>query len=162
MSSRFAAHASLRAGVLCAALTVAFQSGCSEPSAAVSRTPEQVIDAFYAELQSGNAAAALSLLSRDALIVEMGKTDRMRRDYATTHLPGDIEIAARARRELVSRRVGGAGDTRWVASTYRELDTRSDAKPTTVGETAVLRQVADRWQIVHLHWSNDTAQPATR
>lgn len=126
------------------------------------RSPEQTVDAFYAALQANDAALALSVLTPDATVFELGKIDRSRRDYAANHLPADIAIATRGKRELLSRRRGEGGDLRWVASTYRETG-RSDATQSNVlAETAILRQAGDRWQIVHLHWSIDAPAPSAK
>jgi hypothetical protein len=104
--------------------------------------PEQTVDAFYAALQSENAASGLSLLSHDAIIFEMEKSDRWRREYAASHLPGDMEIAARTRRELISRTSEGIGDTRWVLSTYREIESEATTvRPSTVTETVILQHL---------------------
>jgi ketosteroid isomerase-like protein len=125
-----------------------------------SRTPEQVVDAFFGGLQAGNAALTLSLLSPDVEVFEMGMIDRSRRDYASNHLPADMSIAAYTQRELVSRRSGGSGDTRWVVSTYRLIENKGGETSTmTMAETALLRQAADSWQIAHLHWSLDATPP---
>lgn len=136
--------------------------GQAPERAVATRTPEQTVDAFYAALQTNNAALALSLLSPDAIVFELGKIDRSRKDYAATHLPADIEIASRGRRELLSRRRGDFGDARWVASTYREFGRTDGTQSNLLAETVILRQAGDAWQIVHLHWSIDATPPAAK
>jgi hypothetical protein len=144
-----------------AALLVRVVSGgpASDPAA---RTPEQTVDAFYSALQANNAAQALSLLSPDATVFELGKVDRSRKDYAAVHLPADLEIASRGRRELLSRRKGDVGDARWVSSTYREFGRLDAPQGALLTETVILRATGGNWQIVHLHWSFDAPAPAPK
>jgi ketosteroid isomerase-like protein len=135
---------------------VALMAACGSSTPSHERTPEQVVDRFHDALQARDATLALSLLSGDAVVCEMGKSDRSRRDYAALHLPNDMAIASRGGREQVSRETGGSGDTQWVVTSYRETVEQADkAPPATIAETAILRRIGDGWQIVHLHWSSD-------
>jgi ketosteroid isomerase-like protein len=154
----------LYALIACVVLSVVLvrSFGLWSARSAAARTPEQTVDAFYEALHQGNAALALSLLGPDALVFEMGKVDRSRREYAAVHLPADMAIAARGQRELLSRHSTSAGDLYWVMSTYREtLPASADAPgwQATLAETVALRSAGGAWQIEHLHWSADPSLP---
>jgi ketosteroid isomerase-like protein len=133
---------------LLASLFVGLSATAAEPS-----TPEQTVDAFHKALRAGHRARALSLLSADVLVFEMGMIDVSREAYAATHLQTDIEAAGQMRRELLTRRSGGAGDSRWLLSTYRLSTNGTDPAPLTVVETIILRRTGTTWHIEHLHWS---------
>jgi len=160
MDARSIRRRYLYAGLLLVAIALALFIGLRAlRSGSDARPPEQVVDAFFSALQSGNAAQALSLLSPDAEVFEMGFVDRTRQDYASNHLPGDLAAAVGAQRELTSRKLGGSGDYRWMLSTYRLTgDNIGPVKSMVMTETAIVRQIGDGWQIVHLHWSLDLTQ----
>lgn len=111
------------------------------------------MDAFHSALRAGDRALALSLLSPDVLVFEMGMVDVSREAYAATHLQADIEAAGQFRRQLLSRQSGGAGDSRWMLSTYCLSTNENDPAPLTVVETIILRRTRTTWHIEHLHWS---------
>jgi ketosteroid isomerase-like protein len=134
--------------VLLAALFVGLSATAAEVL-----TPEQTVELFHNALRSGDRALALSLLSPDVLVFEMGMIDASRDAYAAKHLQADIEAAGEMRRELLSRRSGGPGDSRWLLSTYRLRTNESDPAPLTVVETIILQRTGTTWHIIHLHWS---------
>ena len=114
------------------------------------RTPEATVDAFHEGLRNGDAALALSVLTRDVTVYEMGVIDQSRTAYASAHLQADMKEASSFEQEVLSRRSGGTGDQRWVLSAYR---LKNNERVRTMLETAVLRRVGDTWRIAHIHWS---------
>jgi len=120
-------------------------------NAAESRTPEETVDAFHEGLRKGDPALALSVLTRDIIVYEMGLVDQSRNAYSTSHLSADMEAAGQFTRKPLSRRSGGTGDQRWVISTYR---LRNKDHEWTSLETMVLRRVGGSWRIAHIHWSS--------
>ncbi|KAA3634033.1 MAG: hypothetical protein DWQ08_01090 [Proteobacteria bacterium] len=144
-------------GSLCCIFILGLSAGCGPRGDETSRSAEATIDEFYNALQSENAALALSMLSRDVLVYEMGAVDRSRKEYATRHLATDMKAAVSLRRELLSRRREGAGDIRWVFSTYLEVAVAPDEKETEnqATETIGLRFDGQAWRILHMHYSSN-------
>jgi len=124
------------------------------------RVPAEAVDAFHAALRNKDTAGALSLLDRGLVVFEFGAVDPTVESYAFRHLPLDMDLAAAARWQLETRRVGGEGNERWVLSTYRVTGKQADGAPIdqTTLETAILRRSGETFRIVHLHWS--TSDPA--
>ena len=120
--------------------------------AAEIRTPQETVDTFHDALRNGDPALALSVLTRDVIVYEMGLVDQSRNAYAASHLPADMKAAAGYKQELLRRRIGGTGDQRWIVSTYRR---RSKDLAWTELETIFLRQVGGNWRITHIHWSSE-------
>lgn len=117
-------------------------------------SPAEVMDAFNTAIERGDAKAVASLLTRDATVFEMGLVDRSRRDYEGLHLKLDIEFAHTTTRTLVSRRQGADSSLQWILSLYKVEGTFEGKRVLeSTAETALLRKVAGRWRIAHLHWS---------
>ena len=115
----------------------------------------RVVDAFHAALRRGDAKAALSYLTADALIYESGGVERGSQEYASHHLGADAAFA-RAVPGTRTRRAGQAVDNiAWIATEGRTRGTYK-GKPVDriTTETMVLRRMAGAWKIVHIHWSS--------
>jgi ketosteroid isomerase-like protein len=126
--------------------------GVSSPgdSVAVVATAER----FHRALSSGDSAAALTLLTPDAVIVESGRVES-RDEHRAHHLPADLAFARAVRsvRQLV--RVAVQGDLAWIAS---RSTTRGEFRGRPVNsagaELMVLRRTSDGWHIAATHWSS--------
>ena len=91
----------------------------------------------------------------------MGFADRSRSDYEGLHLSLDIQFAKTTERTLISRRQGGEDELHWVASLYLdEGEFQGEPVEQPTAETVLLRRVAGRWRIAHLHWSSPAAPSA--
>ena len=124
-------------------------------------TPAEVVGAFNGAIDRGDRTAALSLMTRDATVLEMGFADRSRSDYEGLHLSLDIQFAKTTERTLISRRQGGEEELHWVASLYLdEGEFQGEPVEQPTAETVLLRRVAGRWRIAHLHWSSPAAPSA--
>ena len=112
---------------------------------------------FNAALSSGDLATVGSLLAPDVLILESGGAERSREEYLGQHAVSDAAFLKGAHRQLLRQRARVAGEFAWVG-TESELHAQKDGKPLTVQstETMVLKQTADGWRIVHIHWSSRT------
>ncbi len=126
-------------------------AGFALPGAADTGSPETTIDAFHAAVRQGEASLALSHLTRDAVVYELGHANVSREAYAKSHLAADMRAERRLDRELQGRVLEGAGDLRWSMSTYR---LREGGNEWTSLETMVLRRRDGRWRIAHIHWSS--------
>ena len=113
------------------------------------------VDAFHADLNTGDTAGALTFLAPDVMIFEEGGAERSRDEYASHHLSSDAAFAA-ASEATVMRRSGWAdGDVAWITSegqTTGQFNGRAVDRLTT--ETMVLKRHADGWRIHHIHWSS--------
>ncbi|OYX58049.1 MAG: DUF4440 domain-containing protein [Brevundimonas subvibrioides] len=142
---------------------IASASPASSQVVAVAREAEEaagVVDGFHAALETGDTAAALSLMSDDVMIFEEGAAERSRAEYASHHLEADAAYAA-ASQSALSRRAGWAsGDVAWIVS---EGETKGQAGNSATGrltvETMILKRGPNGWRIQHIHWSS-RAMPA--
>lgn len=131
-------------------------AGIAGQAAAGSSTgPAAVIDAFHAALKRGDADAAASLLTEDAMIFEQGGAEASKAEYVTGHLPGDIAYSAVTKDEVTSRRSEVTGSLAVVMSQGRttgEYNGKPVDRRTT--ETMVLKRTRGAWRIIHIHWSS--------
>lgn len=116
-----------------------------------------VAERFNTTLSNGDLATVGSLLAADVLILESGGAERSREEYLGHHAVSDAAFLKGAHRQLLRQRARVAGEFAWVG-TESELHAQKDGKPLTVQstETMVLKQTADGWRIVHIHWSSRT------
>ena len=116
-----------------------------------------VVERFNTALSNGDLATVGSLLAADVLILESGGAERSREEYLGHHAVSDAAFLKGAHRQLLRQRARVAGEFAWVG-TESELHAQKDGKPLTVQstETMVLKQTADGWRIVHIHWSSRT------
>ena len=116
-----------------------------------------VVERFNTALSSEDLATVGSLLAPDDLILESGGAERSREEYLGHHAVSDAAFLKGAHRQLLRQRARVAGEFAWVG-TESELHAQKDGKPLTVQstETMVLKQTADGWRIVHIHWSSRT------
>jgi len=138
-------------------LNVSASSASTQIAAVAGEAAEAatVVDAFHAALETGDTAAALSLMSDDVMILEEGGAERSRAEYASHHLEADAAYAA-ASESTLSRRAGWAsGDVAWIMS---EGETQGQAGNSATGrltvETMILKRGAEGWRIHHIHWSS--------
>ena len=114
-----------------------------------------VVDAFHAALRGGDTKGALALLSDDALIFEGGGVEAGKAEYASHHAAADTEFSKSVTAKQERRWARVAGPIAWVATENRmsgsfrgrSIDNRK------MTETMVLKRVAGRWRITHIHWS---------
>ena len=131
---------------------VAGAAGGQDDSAAVA----QVVHRYHAALASGDSAAALSLLTPDAVILESGGMET-RAEYRSHHLPADIEFARAIRSERGEVRVRVRGDAAWAVSTSTTQGQFRERQINSVGaELMVLVRTPNSWRIAAIHWSSRT------
>lgn len=118
-------------------------------------TPEIVVAAFHAAMDSGDGQAVLAFLMPDAVVFESGGAELSRAEFAEHHLQVDMEFAAGTSRELTDQRSGTSGEVAWVLSRTRTTGQFRGRDVRRVGvETMLLRRTPDGWRIVHIHWSS--------
>ena len=120
------------------------------------RLPTEIVDNFHRALKAGDTGRVLSMMDRELIVFEYGVADLKLEAYAFAHLPMDMDQAARTQWELQTRRMGGAGDERWVLSTYHVTGPAGANTPAidqTTAETVILRRIGDGFRIAHVHWS---------
>ena len=124
---------------------------------AAAKAAVDVAERFNAALSSGDLATVEALLAADVLILESGGAEHSREEYMGHHAVSDAAFLKGAHRQLLRQRARTAGEFAWVG-TESELHAQKDGKPLTVQstETMVLKQTADGWRIVHIHWSSRT------
>ena len=128
------------------------QGSTSADSAAVAHTVEQ----FHAALAAGDSAAALALLTPDAVILESGGMET-RAEYRSHHLPADIDFARAVQTRRAPGRVAVQGNAAWAASTSSAEGTfRGRAVNSSGAELMVLARTPEGWRIAAIHWSSRT------
>ncbi|MET0397356.1 MAG: nuclear transport factor 2 family protein [Longimicrobiaceae bacterium] len=121
-------------------------------SAAVAATVER----YHRSLASGDSAAALALLTTDAVILESGSAES-RAEYRSHHLPADIEFARAVPSQRGPLRVKVQGDAAWATSTSTtQGQFRGRAVNSAGAELMVLTRTRDGWRIAAIHWSSRT------
>jgi ketosteroid isomerase-like protein len=130
----------------------------SRPVSAELSGPERALEAFHTALRSGKRNAALALLAEDALIYESGHAER-KSEYAAHHLDADIAFAKAVPGTTLKRSGQRVGQFAWLTTEGRTTGSyKGKAMDRRTVETALLRSQADKWLIVHLHWSSAAAK----
>ena len=154
----------LALAVVSPAMAQATQPHAHHPAAAASADVDvpvtaeaavAVAERFNRALSSGDLATVEALLAADVLILESGGAERSREEYMGHHAVSDAAFLKGAHRQGPVERA--AGEFAWVG-TESELHAQKDGQPLTVqsDETMVLKETADGWRIVHIHWSSRT------
>lgn len=113
-----------------------------------------VVDSYHRALATGDSAAALALLTEDAIILESGGVET-RAEYRAGHLPGDIAFARAVARERSPIRVVVRGDVAWATSTSTVRGQYRDRAVNSAGaELMVLTRTDAGWKIAAIHWSS--------
>ncbi len=114
-----------------------------------------VIAEFDRALAQGDGQRVLELMDEDAMVFESGHVEQRRDDYAQTHLPADLRFAAGVRRTVL-RRDAQLMPALAVVLTQARIDGSFENRAVSLDstETMVLRQDAEGWKIVHIHWSS--------
>lgn len=124
--------------------------GAMADSAAVA----QVVIRYHAALAAGDSAAALALLSDDALILESGGIET-RAEYRAHHLPADMRAAQSRPAQRSPIRVTIRGDVAWAASTSTPVaESGSQPGSSSSAELMVMVKTAQGWRIAAIHWSS--------
>jgi ketosteroid isomerase-like protein len=141
------------------ALTPASGGAVVGPPPATGAAPDSaaivaVIDRFHDALAAGDSAAALALLTRDAVVLEAGNVET-REEYRDHHLAADIEFARAVPRERGPIAVTIRGDVAWAASTSAARGEFQGRAVNSAGaELVILERTAEDWRIAAIHWSS--------
>ncbi len=113
------------------------------------------VDRFGASLKAGNLKAVESLLDPEVLILESGGAERSRQEYLSHHASSDAKFLKDAHVQLLHRTAKRSGDLVWIGS-ESEIHFQKAGKPASLlsTETMILKEVGERWKIVHIHWSS--------
>jgi ketosteroid isomerase-like protein len=130
--------------------------GAMGDSAAVAAAVTKYHDA----LAAGDSAAALALLSDDAVILESGGMET-RAEYRSHHLPADIRAARTAKSQRGAILVRIVGDVAWASSTSTtQREVNGSATISRSAELMVLVRTTNGWRITAIHWSSGQRRPA--
>jgi uncharacterized protein (TIGR02246 family) len=124
--------------------------GAMADSAAVA----SVVAKYHEALATGDSAAALTLLSDDAVILESGSVET-RAEYRSHHLPADISFAKAIRSQHSAIHVRVRGELAWSTSTTTtQGETNGRAVNSMGAELMVLVRTPGGWKISAIHWSS--------
>jgi ketosteroid isomerase-like protein len=132
----------------------------SASSANAIASPADVVGRFFEALRGRDSAAALSLLDAQVVVYESGNVEHSRAEYASKHLPADMDYLKSRTQTVLSRASGDDGNIAWVATESRSRTAGSTSQESIGTETMILRRNDDAWRIVHIHWSSRKV-PAT-
>lgn len=128
-------------------------AGTAHPQGTATETVEQ----FHRAVGLGDRAAAAVALAPNAQIFESGYVERSRDEYLSHHFEADAKFAKTVARKVVSQSEQLSGDMALVVAETTASGSYEGKSIRLIGlETAVLRLVDRRWQIVHIHWSSRT------
>lgn len=128
-------------------------------AASLAASPKETVAAFHQALASGDRAAALALLSPEAVIYEAGHVERSREEYAQHHLGGDMAFAKTSTRKVLRQSERIDGDSAIVLEETETTGTSRGKPVHAIGTgTVVLEKQGDGWSIVHVHWSSRKAK----
>ena len=113
-----------------------------------------MVERYHRAMESADSAAALLLLTSDAVILESGGIET-REQYRSHHLQADIAFARAVKSERGPIRVVVRGDVAWAASTSTAHgEFRRRAVNSVGAELMVLTRTPDGWKISAIHWSS--------
>ena len=113
-----------------------------------------VVEGFHQALIRADPAAALAVLSPDALILESGES-QTRAEYEREHLTEDIAFASATKTERSPLIVRQEGDVAWTTATSKTTGTFKGRKIDSTGvELMVLTKDKSGWRIRAIHWSS--------
>ena len=114
-----------------------------------------VVERFSTALQAGDLDTVGTLLADDVLILESGGAERSREEYLGHHAISDAAFLKASHVQRLRQTAQTEGTLAWIG-TESEIHTSKDGQPLTVlsTETMILRESAEGWRIVHIHWSS--------
>lgn len=138
----------------CALLVFVTAFAHAETLAQESTSVAATADRFGQALKSGDEATVRALLDEHVLIFESGGVESSLAEYASHHMGADIVFMADMEKEIISREVFEGGEFTVVSTRYRMHGSYKGRDFDQVSsETLVLKNTADGWKIVHIHWS---------
>ena len=115
---------------------------------------QTAVEGFHQALVRGDRAAALALLSPDALILESGES-QTRAEYEREHLAEDIAFASATKTERLPSIIRREGNVAWTTATTKTTGTFKGRKVDSTGvELMVLTKQGGEWRIRAIHWSS--------
>lgn len=115
-------------------------------------------EALYAAIATGDSEKVSRILAPDVLVFESGGIEGSLAEYASHHMPADMEFLAGMQREVLERQVS-ADDKMAVVSTRSRLSGRFRDQDIDLfsTETLVMKATEDGWRVEHIHWSSSPA-----
>ena len=137
-----------------AAISLALTPGLARAQGSDSSAVASVVSKYHDALAAGDSAAALALLSDDAVILETGGVET-RADYRSHHLPADINYAKAIKSQYGPIQVRIHGDMAWTTATSTTQGEMNGRTINSAGaELMVLVRSGGTWKISAIHWSS--------
>jgi ketosteroid isomerase-like protein len=119
---------------------------------------QATVEGFHRALVQGDRAAALALLSLDALILESGES-QTRAEYERHRLAEDIAFVSATKTERSPITINREGNVAWTTATSKTTGTFHGRKIQSSGvELMVLTKDTAGWRIRAIHWSSHEAK----
>ena len=119
---------------------------------------QAAVESFHRALIQGERAAALTLLSSDALILEGGES-QTRAEYERHHLAEDIAFVGATKTERSPITIKREGNVAWATATSKTTGIFHGRKIDSSGvELMVVTKDSAGWRIRAIHWSSHEAK----
>lgn len=116
-----------------------------------------VANGFNAALSSGNPQLLKTIAAPEVIIYEEGSIEQSFEEYSAGHLKSDMAFMAKIDRTIKSQQVFEDGKLATVL-THSEIHNKPTHLSSNIHrnmvETMVLKQTANDWKIIHIHWSS--------
>jgi ketosteroid isomerase-like protein len=114
----------------------------------------KTVIAFHTALQDGDANTARRLLSDKVTIYEGKGVERSADEYASHHMPGDMEFLKALKPSTLEHQVKVLGAVAYSVSKTQLMGSYKDTVIDRINvETMVLAKEDETWRIIHIHWS---------
>lgn len=115
----------------------------------------KAVQSFHRALRSGDREGVLAALAEDVVILEGGKVERSRAEYAGHHLGADMKFLQEVKASQLELQVHEGGQLAYAYGRSRlQGDYRGKALDLLAMETLVLKRMDSGWKIVQIHWSS--------
>ncbi|MBT7951406.1 MAG: nuclear transport factor 2 family protein [Gammaproteobacteria bacterium] len=114
-----------------------------------------IVDTFHHALENGDENTVRRILADDVIIFEGGGVERSLSEYAEHHMAADMSFLKLMQSRKLEHHIKVIGNTavsmsrNQVKGRYKNKDIDSEGM-----ETLLLMKNENRWEIVHIHWSN--------
>lgn len=116
-----------------------------------------VANGFNAALSNGNPQLLAVIAAPEVIIYEEGGVEQSFEEYSAGHLKSDMAFMAKVDRTIKSQQVFEDGKLATVL-THSEIHNKPTHLSSNIHrnmvETMVLKQAANDWKIIHIHWSS--------
>lgn len=114
-----------------------------------------IVDTFHHALENGDEDTVRRILADDVIIFEGGGVERSLNEYVEHHMTADMSFLKNMQSRKLEHHIKVDGNTAVSMSRNHLKGSYKDKEIDSEGmETLLLMKKENRWEIVHIHWSN--------